>query len=84
MEGKGSTVRFPGRTHSKRSRSCRQGLEALQKMDVNRNILPKILRVHLGSNSISGFCCISRHHTKRTKQTSEQSKWLEGKETTGS
>lgn len=46
MEGKGSTVRFPGTTLFKRSRSCRQGLEALQKTDVNRTSLPKILRVH--------------------------------------
>lgn len=51
MEGKGSTVRFPGTTLSKRSRSCRQGLEALQKTDVNRTILPKILRAHSWSNS---------------------------------
>lgn len=51
MEGKGSTVRFPATTHSKRSRSWRQGLEALQRTDVNRNTLPKILRVHSWSNS---------------------------------
>ena len=28
---------------------------------------------------LSGFCHISKHHTKRTKQASEQSNWLQGK-----
>lgn len=48
---RGQGQQIPWITHSKRSRSCRQGLEALQKMDVNRNVLPKILRVYLWSNS---------------------------------
>lgn len=55
IEGKGSTVRLPGTTGSKRSRSCRQGLKTLRKVDTKRNILPKILGVHLWCNSFRVF-----------------------------
>lgn len=73
--GKGQH-RFPETTHSKRSQWCRQGLGVTKKLHVNRNILPRILRLHLWSNSFQVSVVLAGIIQREPNRLQSHQKWL--------